>query len=321
MTEPGEPGGPDGRGTAPGERPADAGARRRHARKARRPGASPGQPPLHHRIITCSLLAVAAVYFLVPVYWLTVSATKSSGDLFGTFGFWFADPRPLDRLGDVLRHDDGIYVRWFLNSLAYAGIGAVLATLLSAAAGYALAKFPFPGREGVFNLVLAGVLLPGTALALPLYLLFSEMGLANTYWSVLIPSLVSPFGVYLCRIYATAAVPDSLLEAARIDGAGETRIFTTLGLRLMTPALVTVFLFQFVHIWNNFFLPLVMLSDSDLYPLQLGLTSWQGYADRQPELYQYTVGGAFLSVLPLMVLMGVLQRYWRTGLTEGSVKS
>jgi multiple sugar transport system permease protein len=199
-------------------------------------------------------------------------------------------------------------------------VGAVAATLLSAAAGYALAKFPFPGREGIFNVVLAGVLIPGTALALPLYLLFSEMGLANTYWAVLIPSVVSPFGVYLCRIYAAAAVHDSLLEAARIDGAGEARIFTTLALRLMTPALVTVFLFQFVHIWNNFFLPLVMLSDSAFYPIQLGLTGWQGYADRQPELYQYTVGGAFLSVVPLMVLMGVLQRYWRTGLTEGSVK-
>ncbi|MET8676394.1 carbohydrate ABC transporter permease [Streptomyces sp. NPDC004647] len=280
----------------------------------------PAGPALRYRIITASLLAVAAVYFLVPVYWLVVSSTKSTGDLFGTFGLWFADPHPFEYLGDVLTYDHGIYVRWFGNSLLYAGVGAVAATLLSAAAGYALAKFAFPGREGIFNIVLAGVLIPGTALALPLYLLFSEMGLANTYWAVLLPSTVSPFGVYLCRIYAAAAVPDSLLEAARIDGAGEARIFSTIALRLMTPALVTVFLFQFVHIWNNFFLPLVMLSDSDLYPIQLGLTGWQGYADRQPELYQYTVGGAFLSVLPLMILMGVLQRYWRTGLTEGSVK-
>ncbi|MEU6082954.1 carbohydrate ABC transporter permease [Streptomyces sp. NPDC047108] len=283
-------------------------------------GRGPSRPPLRFRIITASLLAVAAVYFLVPVYWLVVSATKNTEDLFGSFGFWFADPHPFRYLADLLAYDGGIYVRWFANSLLYAGVGAVAATLLSAAAGYALAKFPFPGREGVFNVVLAGVLIPGTALALPLYLLFSEMGLANTYGSVLIPSVVSPFGVYLCRIYAAAAVPDSLLEAARIDGAGETRIFATLGLRLMTPALVTVFLFQFVHVWNNFFLPLVMLSDSGLYPIQLGLTGWQGYADRQPVLYQYTVGGAFLSVVPLMVLMGVLQRYWRTGLTEGSVK-
>lgn len=279
------------------------------------------RPPVRYRIITASLLTVAALYFLVPVYWLVVSATKNSADLFGTFGFWFSDPHPVDYLTAVLAYDHGIYARWFANSLCYAGIGAVCATLLSAAAGYALAKFPFRGREVVFNMVLAGVLIPGTALALPLYFLFSAMGLSNTYWAVLIPSMVSPFGVYLCRIYAAAAVPDSLLEAARIDGAGEVRIFGGIGLRLMTPALVTVFLFQFVHIWNNYFLPLVMLSDSDLYPIQLGLTSWTGYADRQPVLYQYTVGGAFLSVVPLMVLMTVLQRYWRTGLTEGSVKA
>ncbi|GES32732.1 carbohydrate ABC transporter permease [Streptomyces angustmyceticus] len=278
-------------------------------------------PPLRHRIITASLLTVAALYFLVPVYWLVVSATKNSADLFGTFGFWFADPHPVDRLTEVLAYDHGIYVRWLANSLLYAGTGAVCATLLSAAAGYALAKFPFPGRDAVFTVVLAGVLVPGTALALPLYFLFSAMGLADTYGAVLIPSAVSPFGVYLCRIYAAAAVPDSLLEAARIDGAGEARIFGGLALRLMTPALVTVFLFQFVHIWNNYFLPLVMLSDSGLYPVQLGLTSWTGYADRQPVLYQYTVGGAFLSVVPLMVLMTVLQRYWRTGLTDGSLKA
>ncbi|WP_078624206.1 carbohydrate ABC transporter permease [Streptomyces monomycini] len=296
-----------------------SGSPARPARRSTRAAAT--RPPLRYRIITASLLTVAALYFLTPVYWLTVSATKNSADLFGTFGFWFAHPRPLEHLRDVLTYDHGIYVRWFTNSLLYAGVGALAATLLSAAAGYALAKFPFPGREAVFNLVLAGVLIPGTALALPLYFLFSTMGLANTYWAVLLPSIVSPFGVYLCRIYAAAAVPDALLEAARIDGAGEARIFAGLGLRLMTPALVTVFLFQFVHIWNNYFLPLVMLADSDLYPIQLGLTSWTGYADRRPELYQYTVGGAFLSVLPLMVLMTVLQRYWRTGLTEGSVKA
>ncbi|MER6050342.1 carbohydrate ABC transporter permease [Streptomyces sp. NPDC001793] len=278
--------------------------------------------PVRHRIVTSSLLAVAALYFLAPVYWLVVSATKNSADLFGTFGFWFSDhPRPLDHLAAVLAYDHGVYVRWFANSLLYAGAGAVCATLLSAAAGYALAKFPFRGRETVFGLVLAGVLIPSTALALPLYFLFSALGLADSYAAVLIPSVVSPFGVYLCRIYAAVAVPDALLEAARIDGAGEARIFAGLGLRLMGPALVTVFLFQFVHIWNNYFLPLVMLSDSGLYPVQLGLTTWLGYADRQPVLYQYTVGGALLSVLPLMVLMTVLQRYWRTGLAEGGVKA
>ncbi|RNG28849.1 ABC transporter permease subunit [Streptomyces botrytidirepellens] len=272
------------------------------------------------RILLVALLSLAALYFLLPVYWLVVASTKSSAGLFGSFGLWFSDPRWLHNLSQVFSHDDGIFWDWTWNSILYAGVGGALATLLACAAGYALAVYRFRGREVVFKGVLAGVLLPSTALALPMYLLFSKVGLVNTSWAVLIPSVVSPFGVYLCRIYAEAAVPAEVLEAARIDGAGEWRIFGTLVLRTMTPALVTVFLFQFVGIWNNYFLPLVMLSDDRKYPITLGLTTWQSAADRHPELYQLTVGGAFLSILPLAVAMLILQRYWRSGLTEGSVK-
>lgn len=272
------------------------------------------------RILLVASLTLAAVYFLLPVYWLVVAATKSTEKLYGTSGLWFSAPQLLDNIGRIVSYDDHVYLQWILNSALYAGVGAVLATLLAAAAGYALAKYRFTGREAAFKAVLAGVLLPHTALALPLYLLFNQIGLTDTYWSVLIPSLVSPFGVYLCRIYAESAVDDTLIEAARVDGAGEGRIFFTLALRIMSPALVTVFLFQFVGIWNNYFLPLVMLSDDRKYPVTLGLTTWQTAADRLPELVQYVVGGAFLSVIPLAVAMLVLQRYWRTGLTEGSLK-
>jgi multiple sugar transport system permease protein len=290
------------------------------APRSQRRTRSAQQPALGWRIVVVGLLTVLAVYFLLPVYWLVVAATKSTGDLFGSFGLWFTRPQLWENVRNVLTYDGSIYLRWTLNSILYAGAGAAIATLLAAMAGYAMAKYEFRGREAVFNLILAGVLIPGTALALPLFLLFSELGLANTYFAVLLPSVVSPFGVYLCRIYAAAAVPDSLVEAARIDGAGEGRIFTALALRIMAPALVTIFLFQFVGIWNNYFLPLVMLSDPKLYPITLGLTSWQSFADRQPDLYQLTVGGAFLSVIPLMIAILVLQRFWRSGLTEGSVK-
>ncbi|HEX2131617.1 MAG TPA: carbohydrate ABC transporter permease [Actinophytocola sp.] len=275
---------------------------------------------LRSRILVTALLAVIALYFLLPVYWLVVASTKSTGDLFGSSGLWFAQPRLLENLTNVFTYDDGIYLRWAANSVLYAFVGATVSTLLAAAAGYALAKFAFRGRETVFNLVLGGVLVPATALALPLYLMLSQIGLANTYWAVLLPSLVNPFGVYLLRIYAEAAVPDDLLEAGRIDGASEGRIFFSVVLRILTPGLVTVFLFQFVAIWNNYFLPLVMLSDPKLYPITLGLTSWQSFADRQPDLYQLTIGGAFVSVVPLMIVTAVLQRYWRAGLTQGSVK-
>ncbi|MCH6163550.1 carbohydrate ABC transporter permease [Streptomyces sp. M600PL45_2] len=265
-------------------------------------------------------LAIATGYFLLPVYWLIIAATKSTERLYGSSGLWFDSPQLLENIGKILSYDGHIYLQWALNSLLYAGAGALLATLLAAAAGFALAKYRFRGREAAFKAVLAGVLLPHTALALPLYLLFNQLGLTNTYWAVLIPGVVSPFGVYLCRIYAESAVDDTLLEAARVDGAREGRIFFQLVLRLMSPALVTVFLFQFVGIWNNYFLPLVMLSDDRKYPITLGLATWQTAADRVPQLVQYTVGGAFLSVIPLAAAMLVLQRYWRTGLTEGSLK-
>ncbi|MEV6108886.1 carbohydrate ABC transporter permease [Streptomyces sp. NPDC051940] len=297
--------------TAPAETPTPVPARAPAAAPRR---LTPG------RIVLVASLAVAALYFLLPVYWLAIASTKSTDKLYSSFGLWFADPRWWSNLGNVFSYDHHVYLRWALNSALYAGVGSVLATLLSAAAGFALAKYRFRGREAVFKVILAGVLLPYTALVLPLYLMFSELGLVNTYWSVLIPGLASPFGVYLCRIYAESAVSDNLLEAARVDGANEARIFFGLVLRIMSPALVTVFLFQFVHNWNNYFLPLVMLSDDRKYPVTLGLTTWQTAADRVPELTQYTIGGAFVSVIPLAVAMLVLQRYWRTGLTEGSVK-
>jgi multiple sugar transport system permease protein len=273
-------------------------------------------------ILVTGILTLVAVYFLVPVYWVIVAATKSTDDLFGTNGFLFAGTNNLlANLQAVLTYDGGIFLRWALNSLLYAGVGALLATYFAAAGGYALAKYRFRGNNTIFGLILGGVLVPGTATALPLFLLFSQLGLANTYWSVLLPSLVSPFGFFLCRIYAQATVDDSLIEAGRIDGAGELRIFHTLGLRIMTPALVTVFLFQLVGIWNNYFLPLVMLSDERLYPITLGLNNWRAQTDRLPEFYELTVGGVLLSIIPLAIAMIVLQRFWRGGLTEGSVKA
>jgi len=269
-----------------------------------------------------TFLLVFVIYFLVPFFWLIVSATKNAGDLFGTFGLWFAPNFNLaSNLQQLFSYNDGIYVRWLLNTLIYAGVGALLGTLLAAMAGYALAKYVFRGRDLIFSVVLGAILVPGTALALPLYLLMSKVGLTNTYWAVLLPSIVSPFGVYLSRIYAGASVPDELLEAARIDGAGEFRTFATVAMRLMVPALVTILLFQFVAIWNNYFLPLVMLSDQKLFPITVGLQTWNvttGGANK--FLYTLIIAGALVSSIPLLFGCIILQRFWRGGLGAGSVK-
>lgn len=271
--------------------------------------------------VVTAILVLVSLYFVIPVLWVLVNATKTNDDLFSTNGFWFGHSFALwDNLKNVLTANGSVFPRWFLNSLLYSGVGAILATYFAAAAGYALSKHEFRGRNLVFGLVMGGVLVPGTATALPLFLVFSRLGLTNSYLAVLIPAVVSPFGLFLCRIYADSAVPSSLIEAARIDGAGELAIFHRIGLRQMTPSLVTVFLFQFVAIWNNYFLPLIMLADDRLYPVTLGLNTWLSQTNRLPQYYQLTIGGALLSIIPLAILMLILQRFWKGGLTEGAVK-
>lgn len=266
------------------------------------------------------IMGVFTLYFLVPIWWLFISSTKDRSDLLTTNPLWFADWNLFENIGALFSYNDGIYLRWILNSLGYAGLGALLATAFAGMCGYALAKYRFRGREVFFNVVLGGVLVPATALALPLFLLFSQVNLTNTYWAVLLPSIVSPFGVYLTRIFAAASVPDELIEASRLDGAGEVRTFFTISARLMTPALVTVFLFQFVTIWNNFFLPLIMLRSQELFPLTYGLYAWNTQLNQIPELRTYVLVGSFLSIVPLIIAFLLLQRFWRNGLGTGSVK-
>lgn len=267
------------------------------------------------------VLFVAAVYFLLPLVWVVIAATKSPADLFSSFGLWFSDsPQAWSNLVTLFTRDDGIFLRWIGNSILYSGVGAFVAMILSAAAGYALAKFDFRGKESLFSIILGGVLVPATVIALPLYFLLNAVGLTGTYWAVLLPSMVSPFGVYLARIHANAAVPDEVVEAARLDGAGDLRIFGTIATRMMGPALVTIFLFQFVTIWNNYLLPLVMLNNSGTFPVTLGLTLWNSQIQRDPIFYQLVVTGSAVSAILLVALMISLQRFWRADLTAGATK-
>ncbi|MGW3300199.1 carbohydrate ABC transporter permease [Streptomyces rubiginosohelvolus] len=266
------------------------------------------------------VLLIAAVYTLFPLIWLVSAATKDAGNLLGGDVFSLQGFDLAHNLSELTAYQDGIYFRWYGNSLLYAGAGALGCSLVSVAAGYAFDKYRFRGKEKLFALVLLGVLLPSTALSLPLYLLAVETGTVNTYWAVLIPALVNPFGVYLSRIFSAGYIPDEVLEAARIDGAGELRTFWSVGLRMVMPGFVTVFLFQFTAIWNNFFLPLVMLSDKDLYPLSLGLYNWHSNANADPAFYPMVVTGSLLAVTPLIIAFVTLQRHWKAGLTAGSVK-
>ncbi len=265
------------------------------------------------------VLLFGAIYCLVPVVWVLVASSKAPRELFTSFSF--APGTGLwDNLVEISTYGDGQFWRWGRNSLLYAGVGALASTLVSAMAGYALAKFSFRGREMLFGFILAGVLVPGIVLAIPQYLLLAELGLAGTYWSVLLPSVINPFGIFLCRVFAQAAVPTETLEAARIDGGGEVRIFMTIVLPMMTQGLVTVFLLQFVGIWNNFLLPFIMLSDQDKYPMTLGLYSFLAKGAGDTDLYPLIIVGSAISILPLIALLLALQRFWRADLLAGGLK-
>jgi multiple sugar transport system permease protein len=166
------------------------------------------------------------------------------------------------------------------------------------------------------------VAVPPTALAVPTFLMFSKLGLTNTPLSVIIPSLISPFGLYLIWVYAADAIPDELMEAARIDGAGELRIFFTVTLRQLAPGIVTVALFTMVQTWNNYFLPLIMLSEPKWYPLTVGLNQWSAQANgagAQP-IFNLVLTGSLLTIIPLVIAFLFMQRFWQSGLSAGSVK-
>ena len=268
-----------------------------------------------------AVLVLGGLYCLLPVLWVLIASTKTPGQLFTTFSFSPSFTGGLTgNIRGLLDFKDGLFLRWAANTVLYAGVGALLTVFVSAAAGYGMAKYRFAGRELIFRLILAGVLIPQVTLAIPQYLLLAKVGLLGSYWSVLLPSLISPFSIYLCRVYAMAAVPDELLEAGRIDGAGETRLFRSVGLPLMVPGLVTVFLLQFVAIWNNFLLPFIMLSDDSKFPMTVGLYALLNQGASQPALYTLVITGSMLSILPLIALVLLLQRYWRLDLISGGLK-
>jgi multiple sugar transport system permease protein len=289
-----------------------------------RAAAESGRPRRRRSAVLTALTAIVLVYSLIPLVWLVVNATKTQDGLFTSFGLWFDDGRFAlwENIRATLTYDDGIYLRWLGNTLLYVVVGAGGATFLAVLAGYGLARFDFPGRRAVFAVVIGAVAVPGTALAVPTFLMFSRMGLTNTPWSVIIPSLITPFGLYLMWVFAAEAIPDEILEAARVDGAGELRTFFTICLPMLAPGIVTVLLFSMVATWNNYFLPLIMLKDPDWYPLTVGLNAWNEQARTAggTAVFNLVITGSLLTILPLLAAFLLLQRYWQSGLAAGSVK-
>jgi multiple sugar transport system permease protein len=257
--------------------------------------------------------------------YLVLSATKTNGDLFTTFGFGFGTEFNLwQNLRDLFARDNGVFLRWMFNSVLYATSSGVGAALLATAAGYAFAKFKFRGRNLTFGLVLGAVFVPQTALVVPIFLLLAISGLSDNPLGVILPSMISPIGVYLMRVYIEQGVDDELLDAARVDGAGEVLIFRAIVLRLVAPGMVTVALLSFVGTWNNYFLPLIVLRSQEYQPITVGLATWYQLAQQGggggQVLFSIIITGALVSIIPVIVVFLLLQRFWQGGLTAGAIK-
>ncbi|MFG3340838.1 carbohydrate ABC transporter permease [Glycomyces sp. NPDC048151] len=289
--------------------------------RARRPRHSVTRP--RKSLTMTILMGLFLLYALVPLAWLFINASKTQADLFDGFGLAFGDSFALwDNIVGTFTYNDGIFLRWLGNTLLYVVLGAGGATLLATLAGYGLAKYDFPGRKAYFAVILGAIAVPGTALAVPTFLLFSELELTNTPWAIIVPSLISPFGLYLVWVYTLESVPKEILEAARIDGASEMRTFFTISVKLLAPGIVTVALFAIVATWNNYFLPLIMLSDPDWYPLTVGLNQWSEQASgvAAEPIFNLVLTGSLVTIIPIVAIFVLLQRFWQSGLSAGSVK-
>jgi len=265
-------------------------------------------------ILLHGALVVFGALSLLPLLWMVSASFMATGEA-STFPPSLLPHRP------TLVHYADLFGRlalgrYALNSALVAAITTTCSLAINSAAGYGFAKMRFRGRDGTFRVLAAGLAIPTQVAMLPLFLLIKSMGLVNNYGGVIIPGLASIFGIFLVRQYALA-IPDDLLDAARIDGAGEWRVFRSIVLPTIRPVLATLALWTFLATWNDFMWPLIVLSDDRKYTLPVALAGLAGEHAQDVELM---MAGAVITVLPVLILFLMLQRYYVQGVMEGSVK-
>ena len=265
-------------------------------------------------VLVYTALILGAMLALFPLAWMVSASLMPAGEA-NTYPPRFLPSVP------TLEHYRTMFVRldlarYFLNSALLATTVTALALFINSMAGYAFAKFHFRGRDTVFQTLVTGLVIPAQVAMLPLFLLMKELGFINSYWGVIIPGMASIFGIFLIRQYALS-IPDELLDAARIDGASELRIYFSIVLPVIRPILVTLAIFTFMSTWNDFMWPLIVLSDESKYTLPVALANLSGEHVQDTELM---MAGSVLTVLPVLVVFLFLQRFYVAGITAGSVK-
>lgn len=259
-------------------------------------------------------LLLGVVLSLTPLVWMLSASFMPTGQASSYPPSFLPSAITFEHYRDLFtRLDLG---RTLFNSAFLAIAVTLISLLFNSMAGYAFAKLRFRGRDRIFRGLLTVLVIPVQVAMLPLFLMMKELGLVNTYGGVIVPAMASIFGIFLIRQYALA-IPNELIDAARIDGAGEFRIYRSVVLPLLAPILVTLAIFTFLAVWNDFMWPLIVLTDSDMYTLPVALANLMGEHAQDTELM---MAGSVLTVLPVLVLFLALQRYYIEGVMLGSVK-
>jgi multiple sugar transport system permease protein len=258
-----------------------------------------------------------SLFFLLPFYWMAQTTTKDNGQLMqGTFVPGKPNHFIHDNLTDIWAWQGGVFPKWLVNSFIYSTVGCVFATFFAAMAGFAFRRYRFFGRKLLFMVILGFLMVPEFATVLPLFIEFRNFHILNTPFAFVIPSMVSIFGTYLMVVYWNQ-VPEEMFDAAMMDGARDFSIFLRIGLPGILPGITTLLILQFTAIWNNYFLSLIMLSDQNIFPLILGITTINSSSGI--PVYNLTLMGAFLTTLPLLLIFFALQRFLAPQLT-GAIK-
>jgi multiple sugar transport system permease protein len=274
------------------------------------------RPPRRYvgTVLVHAALVALAVVAMTPLLWMVSASMMPTGEATAVPLRWLPTRPTLEHYRTLFaRMDLG---RQLLNSAVVAGVTTASAALVNGMAGYAFAKLRFAGRERLLRVMLLALVVPGQIGMLPLFLLVRALGLVNTLAGVVLPGLTSIFGILLVRQYALS-LPDSVLDAARVDGAGELGVFRRVALPLLLPILVTLAVFTFLGTWNDFLWPLVVLADDRRYTLPVGLASLAGEHVQDTELM---MAGAVVTIAPAVALFVVLQRQYLTGIMGGGVK-
>jgi len=283
-----------------------------------------------YRVVSIIILIILALFFLFPLYWIITGAFKPAQDIYSQTPVWWPSQwvstnfknlflkrsAPLFSFFGIDGPSAPAAIRWLINTVFMSVVSMILTCITAAMAGYALAKKRFVGRTLLFSLIVCAMALPKQVILIPLLKEMSALSLIDKIWAVILPTVGWPFGVFLMKQFAEG-IPGEILEAARVDGAGEMRTFVTIVTPMIKPGIGALAIFTFINTWNDYFMQLIMLSSNANYTISLGIATLQAEGSVDMGLL---MSGAALASVPIIIVFLIFQKYFTQGITMGAVK-